>query len=65
MGKLAVLERLTAEVKRRFGSINADVANATVNGNGPFVVVTEGPFDEVFGVPVKGASSACSRRCTC
>jgi NAD(P)-dependent dehydrogenase (short-subunit alcohol dehydrogenase family) len=45
---------LTAEVERRFGSIDVYVANAGVNVIGPFEAVTEGQFDEVFGVNVKG-----------
>ena len=54
VGKLADLERLTAEAMRRCGAIDVYVANAGVNVIGPFDAVTERQFDEVFGVNVKG-----------
>jgi NAD(P)-dependent dehydrogenase (short-subunit alcohol dehydrogenase family) len=54
IGKLADLDRLTAEMKRRFGAIDVYVANAGVNIIGPFEAVTEEQFDEVFDVNVKG-----------
>src|SRR6478752_3203758 len=42
VGKLADLDRLAAEVKRQFGSIDVYVANVSVNVIGPFEAVTKG-----------------------
>jgi NAD(P)-dependent dehydrogenase (short-subunit alcohol dehydrogenase family) len=54
-GKLADIERAMAQIKERFGRIDALFVNAGIGKFVPLQEVTEAFFDETVGVNLKGA----------
>ena len=54
VSKLSDMEALYAEVKSRYGRLDAVIANAGIGDHGPLGTITEEQFDRTFGVNVKG-----------
>jgi NAD(P)-dependent dehydrogenase (short-subunit alcohol dehydrogenase family) len=54
VSKLADMEALYAEVKSRYGRLDAVIANAGIGDHGPLGTITENQFDRTFGINVKG-----------
>jgi NAD(P)-dependent dehydrogenase (short-subunit alcohol dehydrogenase family) len=55
VSKLADIDKLYAEVAKKFGKIDVLFVNAGVAKFAPFSATTEGLFDEQFDINVKGA----------
>lgn len=53
-GKLADIDQAMAEIKKRFGKIDALFVNAGIGRFSPFEQVTEALFDEVMNINLKG-----------
>jgi 3-oxoacyl-[acyl-carrier protein] reductase len=61
IGQVAEVERLFDETIRQFGGLDILVNNAGSMFNKPLADVTEGEYDRIFAVNVKGAFFACQQ----